>query len=72
MIVFGTDEPLIWTSRGNLPISSLTYRHEWINNENETTLVEEYRLGDEIVKRSVHVYLKKGVSAQSAIGKIGG
>ncbi len=66
------DEPLIWTSKGNLPIASLTYRHEWIDNENETTLVEEYRLGDEIVKRSVHVHLKKGVAALAGIGKIGG
>lgn len=66
------DEPLIWTSKGNLPIASLTYRQQWTINEDEIIFAEEYLLGDELVKRSAHVYKKKGVAAQSAIGKIGG
>lgn len=53
------EEPLIYTSKGNLPIASLQYRHEWTETENETVFVEEYRLDGEIVKRSVHAKLKK-------------
>lgn len=60
-IVLGdpTAEPVVYTAKGNLLLSQLTFRHEWINNDHETTLVEEYRLGDELVRRSVHVMLKK-------------
>jgi len=63
-------EPLIWTIKGNLPISSLQYRHQWTDNNNETTLVEEYLLGDEIVKRNVHVMLKQGATSQMEAGGV--
>jgi len=54
-------EPLIWTSRGNLPVSSLKREEGWIDNEKETTFFEQYILDGEIVRRSVHVFLKKGL-----------
>lgn len=57
------DEPLIFTSKGNLPVASLEYKHEWQENENEITLVEEYWLGDELVKRNVHCKLKRGLDS---------
>lgn len=57
------DEPLIYTSKGNLPISSLTYRHEWIEDDVAITFAEEYRLNGELVKRSAHSRLKKGLDA---------
>lgn len=57
------DEPLIYTSKGNLPISSLTYRHEWIEDDVAITFAEEYRLDGELVKRSAHSRLKKGLDA---------
>ena len=41
------DEPLIYTSKGNLPIA----------------FVEEYSLNGEIVKKSAHARLKKGLDA---------
>jgi hypothetical protein len=56
-----TDEPLVYTTKGNLPISSLEYRHEWIEDEVAITFAEEYRLNGEIVKRSAHSRLKKGL-----------
>lgn len=66
------DVPLIWTSKGNLPIASLAYRHEWIVNDEEIVFAEEYLLEGELVKRSAHVYKKKGVVALLTEGKIGG
>jgi hypothetical protein len=57
------EEPLIYTSKGNLPISSLTYRHEWLEDDVAITFVEEYSLNGEIVKKSAHARLKKGLDA---------
>ena len=57
------DEPLIYTSKGNLPIASLTYRHEWLEDDVAITFVEEYSLNVEIVKESAHARLKKGLDA---------
>lgn len=64
------DEPLIWTVKGNIPISSLQYRHEWTDTATETTLVEEYLLGDEIVKRNVHIMLKQGILSDTKVGGV--
>ena len=57
------DEPLVYTTKGNLPISSLQYRHEWIEDEVAITFVEEYRLDGELVKRSAHARLKQGLGS---------
>ena len=50
-------EPLIFTTRGNVPIDSLDYSHEWLENDNELRLVETYKAKDngEIVKQNVHI-----------------
>lgn len=63
-------EPLIWTTKGNLPIASLQYRHEWTDTAVETTLVEEYLLGEEVVKRNVHVMLKQGAVSHAEAGGV--
>lgn len=63
------DEPLIWTTKGNVPERSLQRYEQWIDNENETTLVEVYMTHDgEEVKRSPHIRLKQqpGIGAQQA------
>lgn len=57
------EEPLIYTSKGNLPIASLEYRHGWFESETDITFVEEYWLGEELVKRNVHAKLKKGLDS---------
>jgi hypothetical protein len=62
-----TAEPLIWTTKGNLPVSSLAYQHGWQDSEDATVFWEEYRLGDEIVKRNVHAMSKRGVAGESAV-----
>jgi hypothetical protein len=59
--------PMIWTSKGNLPEASLTYKHEWIDNDNETILAEEHYLDGELVKRAVHVKLKQAGVVATAI-----
>lgn len=58
-----SDVPLIYTSKGNLPIKDLVYTHFWHEDENSVVLVEEYRLGEEVVKRNAHHKLKRGVDA---------
>jgi len=55
------DEPLIYTTKGNLPVASLQYRHNWLEDESAITFIEEYLLDGEIVKRSAHARLKRGL-----------
>lgn len=50
------DTPLVWTTKGNLPIADLTYHTDWAFSPGSVTFIETYMLGDEIVKRSVHVH----------------
>lgn len=64
------DQPLIYTTKGNLPIADLVYRTEWQDSDDTIVFIEEYLLGEEIVKRSVHGYLKKGMLGQAAIGDL--
>ena len=62
------DEPLIYTSKGNLPIASLEERVIWTDDENDVTCSVEYSLDGECVRRQCNVYVKKG---SSVLGKIG-
>lgn len=57
------DEPLIYTSKGNLPISSLVYTHRWEEDDVAISFIEEYRLDGEVVKRNSHARLKQGLEA---------
>jgi hypothetical protein len=66
------DEPLIWTSKGNLAISSLTARVVWTDNECETICASELWLGDECVRREIHVYKRVGAATQSVTGEQNG
>lgn len=66
------NEPLIWTTKGNLPISSLRYEHKREDTPGNIVFVEEYFLGDESVKRAVHVLPVVGVCAQGIASNIGG
>lgn len=65
-----TDEPLIYTSKGNMPIKDLEYRYGWTDNDVETRLTQEWLLGDEVVKSSVHVFLKHGVTVEAKVAKL--
>jgi hypothetical protein len=54
-----TDTPLIYTSKGNLPVESLQYSTAWENTDDYVKLTETYTLDGEVVKQSAHVMAKK-------------
>lgn len=64
-------EPLIFTTKGNLPVSSLTHQTEWRIAEKVIVFIERYLLGDEVVKESSHVKLLDGAEMSAGVGKIG-
>jgi hypothetical protein len=54
--------PLIWTSKGNLPVESLRYVHGWSETETYISFEERWYAEDgELVKNNTHVYSKRGV-----------
>lgn len=66
-----TDEPLIYTSRGNVPIASLKFEVHWIVNDDYIQVIERYRAEDgEIVKEGAHVYSKRGVTGECTVATI--
>ncbi len=66
------DEPLIYTNKGNLPLASLRYATAWEDAETYTKFIERYFLGDELVKESAHVMLKRVPAMQAKQGDFGG
>ena len=70
-------QPLVYTTRGNLPADSLTYSTRWEEPRTEdgsappwTKFIETYTLDGEVVRESVHVLHRQGLSAQSLTGSI--
>lgn len=57
------DVPLIWTTKGNLPVADLRVEHKWEDTVEYVKLTEIYFLGDEMVKASTHVYCRKPLEA---------
>jgi len=70
--MFNEDEPLIWTSRGNLPVSSLKYEVFWdAQYPHYMKFVERYTAEDgEVVKESAHAYSFSGVTGEGVPGEI--
>lgn len=63
-------EPLIYTSRGNIPLSSLQYQYAWEDTPEYVKFVERYVASDgEVVKESAHVMAKRGMSMLGETGK---
>ncbi len=62
MKTLSMDQPLIYTKNGNVPIDSLRYEHEWIENEQHIFLHERWFDGEEMVKNNMHGYVKRGLS----------
>lgn len=60
-----TNEPLIYTMRGNLPIDSLEYRTRWEDAPDYLKFVETYLLDGEVVRESAHVYAKRGLTSDA-------
>lgn len=66
------DEPLIYTSKGNLPVASLTYQTAWEVTDSYIKFQERYLdASGEVVKHSVHVYDRNGVQGQGAVATLG-
>lgn len=66
-----TDEPLIWTTKGNVPLSSLRYETAWQHIPGERVVFREtHYLGDEMVKQSVHVLKLEGLTTVAEQGQL--
>lgn len=62
---------LIFTTRGAMDESELRKVEGAFDNDNEHTTWVEYYLGSELVHRSAHIHLKKGVVLDTATGNLG-
>jgi hypothetical protein len=58
---------LIDTIQGKIDETRLERREETVDNDNEHTVVTEYWLDDVMVRRDVHVTLKKSPSLYAEI-----
>ena len=61
---------MITTTKGDMDESLLEKREGSTDNDTETTTWVEYWLGEELVHRSVHMALKRGVFADGIIEQI--
>ena len=57
------NQALIFTTRGNLPISDLTHEVEWRVGADQVIFIERYKLDGDVVKESTHVKLLTGAAA---------
>lgn len=64
------DIPLIYTTKGNLPTSSLEYSHKWEDLESCIKFSETYTLNGEVVKQAAHVLMKQGQQTGIEMEKI--
>lgn len=60
---------LVTTIHGDMDSSLLEHRGFVMDNDNEHTEVTEFWLKDELVHRSAHVRLKKGLGIETALGR---
>ena len=54
--------PLIFTTKGNVPLESLRHEVEWRISDEVVIFIERYFNDDDMVKESTHVKLLTGVS----------
>lgn len=64
-------EPLIYTTKGNVPITSLAYSTDWDIQDGYFKFTETYRLDGEIVRQSAHVYDRNGVGSVAEAANLG-
>lgn len=58
------DVPLIFTTKGNLPVDTLVYATRWDVTDDYTKLIETYSLDGEIVRESAHVLSHRGLFSE--------
>lgn len=64
--------PLIYTTKGNIPVVDLVMETEWQETDENTVFIERYLLDGEIVKQSIHVRAKRSIFGTGQVGQIGG
>lgn len=55
------DEPLIHTTAGNVPVSSLVYTTKWEATKEYVKFIEIYCRDGEVVRQSAHVLVTTGL-----------
>lgn len=56
-------EPLIFTTKGNIPVAGLEHQVEWRVSPEQIIFTETYLLDGEVVKQSAHVKVLIGAAA---------
>ena len=64
-----TEVPLIYTTKGNVPIDTLESANEWEDTETYTKFIEIYKLNGEVVRQAAHVMMKNGQQMESFNGE---
>lgn len=64
-------EPLIYTTKGNVPCNSLRLVPVWEDTPDYAKVNVQYFDGDELVRNDVYVYDKKGIAATGVAASIG-
>jgi hypothetical protein len=65
-------EPLIYTSKGNLPLADLAYETAWDITDTYIKFVERHRDSTgEVVREAAHVYSLKGLTGGLEAGSVG-
>lgn len=67
-----TEEPLVWTSKGNLPIAALEYSTLWEETAEYTKFIERYQLDGEVVKESAHVLSRQQITSEAIAQPLSG
>ena len=66
-----SDEPLKYTARGNVPLSSLRYEHYWEDGPEMTILREFWYFEDgEVASNNTHAMMKQGLVIGAEQAKI--
>lgn len=62
-----TDLPMIFTTKGNIPLDAMRYETEWVSDPKYIMFCERWLLNDEVVKSNSHVYGHNPVDALGTI-----
>jgi hypothetical protein len=63
-------EPLVYTTKGNLPIKDLEHFYSWEETETYIKFIDGYTLNGEVVKESVVVKLKIGLDVNTSLSEL--
>jgi hypothetical protein len=66
-----SEVPLIYTSRGNVPLDSVDIKVEWFFEPDYVKLVEKAfdKVSGELIKESAHIYSKSSVMGVAQVGQ---